>query len=132
MAVGGTPARTQNSGNMGVLCRQTTFAIGDGGDFEIGVIPAGYVMDKAASGVTVEEVFNAGTTNTVDIGYEGATAAFASGLSLLAKDFVPLGLGGDLIRNAETRVLAKFSLTGTAATTGKATFTIKYNRIENS
>ena len=117
---------------MGVLCKETTFAIGNAGVLEIGVIPAGYVMDKTASGVTVEEVFNAGTTNQVNIGIDGDAGIFGANLALTAKDFVPLSSGTSLIRRAETRVVATFDIGGTAATAGKATFTIKYNRIENS
>lgn len=127
-----TPARTGNSGDMKVLCREVDFSVGDGGVFEIGALPAGYVMDLAASGVTVETAFDAGTANTVSIGIDGTPAAFASALALGTKAFVPLGVSDALVRREKTTVIATFVLSGTAATAGNAVFTIKFNRIETT
>lgn len=74
--------------------------------------------------VTIETAFNAGTTNTLDIGVVGTPAGFAASAATLP---AATGFKGNLTGTltgiplaANTIVFAKYAQTGTAATTGKA------------
>ena len=83
--------------------------------------------------VTVEIVtaFNAGTTNVLTIGTNGATYnnIVASGDVTPGTPSVAQptrGLGRSLAASAETPVFAKYTQTGTAATAGQAVVVIEY------
>ncbi len=86
----------------------------------VGKLPAGAMVINA--GVVVTTVFNAATTNTIDIGTSGTPASYASAISLgvvgriLADD---LGISTQLYNaTADVTVTATVAATGAAATTG--------------
>lgn len=93
----------------------------------VGAIPAGAMILKPISGVQVITAFNAGTTNTVDIGTAASGAVLASAASLTATSFVGLSAATGVYRVAADTVLtATVTLSGTAATTGDAEIVIAY------
>ena len=107
---------------------RTTVALADlGSVVKIGTLPAGARI--LTTQVYVETAFNAGTTNTLDIGNAGSASAYmAAATSLVGatgqKSAAPSGLNG--VVAADTDVLATFGQSGTAATTGLASIVISY------
>lgn len=93
----------------------------------VGVIPAGSLILKPASGVHVTTVFNAGTTNTLNVGSSADDDLFGTLLALGTANFVPLdeSIGGFLV-TSDTTITATVVLTGTAATTGSGEVIIAY------
>lgn len=93
----------------------------------VGVIPAGSLILKPASGVHITTVFNAGTGNVLDIGTSDNDDLFGTDLALGTATFVPLdeNVGGYLV-TADTTITATVALSGTAATTGAAEVVIAY------
>ena len=103
-------------------------AIADAGTAKVvGSIPAGALIIKPMSGVFVDTVFNAGTTNTIDIGNTGTGAAYLSAGSLTATAFVPCATTTNVYKlTSDTTVTATVTLAGTTATTGSARVVIAY------
>jgi len=93
----------------------------------VGVIPAGSLILKPASGVHVTTAFNAGTTNTLNVGYSADDDLFGTLLALGSANFIPLDetIGGFLVA-ADTTVTATVVLTGTAASAGSGEVIIAY------
>jgi hypothetical protein len=93
------------------------------GALEAGTIPLG-------CDVTIETAFNAGTTNTLDIGSAATPAGIAATATVLpAATGFKQNLAGTLSGiplGANTIVYAKYAQTGTAATTGKAHIVLKF------
>jgi hypothetical protein len=97
----------------------------------VGSIPAGAVILKPLSGAFVDTVFNAGTTNTFDIGTAASGAVYSSAGSLTATAFVPVNATTGVFKvTADTVVTVTVTLSGTTATTGSATVVIAY--VENN
>ncbi len=92
----------------------------------VGILPPNAIILKAMSGVTVSTVFNAGTTNTVDIGVTGTAGLYGSALSLTATNFVPVAAATNYVTSSagDTEIYATVNLAGTAATTGVADIVI--------
>ena len=99
----------------------------NGTALEVGIVPAGALILKPASGIHVTTAFNAGTNNYIDIGTTADDDYFGTDLSGTATTFVPLdeAVGGYLVASA-TRITVTVGLTGTAATTGAAEVVIAY------
>lgn len=79
--------------------------------------------------LNVSTVFNAATTNTLDIGISGAQTQFATTLALgatgqLVTGFAVSQLGIRL--PGQTTVTVRYNQTGTAATTGVSTLFVRY------
>lgn len=93
---------------------------------KVGVIPAGSLILKPASGIHVTTVFNGGT-NIMHVGTPGNTDLFGTSLALGTATFVPLdeAIGGFLCA-AETTVVAEVVLTGAAASAGSGEVIIAY------
>jgi hypothetical protein len=90
-------------------------------------LPAGAIIE--CTSVSVNTAFNAATTNVLTIGLNGTTAnnivATVAATAGLVLNLAPTGTAlGKLA--ADTQVYVKYTQTGTAATTGNATFMIKY------
>jgi hypothetical protein len=104
-----------------------TVGFGDSGAQVVGIIPAGALILKPASGVHVTTAFNAGTTNTLDVGTSADGDLFGTALALGTATFVPLdeAIGGFLV-NADTTITATVTLAGTAATAGSSEVVIAY------
>lgn len=99
-----------------------------GSTISIGALPENAVVIKAISGVYVHEAFNAGTNNRLDIGTAADTDFFGTDLSLLAIGFVPLDEAVSLrpSETVATEIKIVVDVTGTAATTGKASAMVFY------
>lgn len=122
----GTPARQYQHQMMHFLRLGLTYA-DNGVAKTVGVIPSGSLIVKAASGVHVVTVFNAGTSNVLDIGTSADDDLFGTDLALGTATFVPLdeAVGGYRV-SADTTITATVALSGTAATTGDAEVVICY------
>jgi hypothetical protein len=113
--------------NIVFLRKNIVFSQGNATVVTLGAIPAGALILKAMSGVQVITAFNAGTTNTVDIGTAASGAVLASGASTATVAFVALSAATGVYRVAADTVLtATINLSGTTATTGDAEIVIAY------
>ena len=97
------------------------------GTITIGTIPAGAVIINA--GVVVTTAFNAGTTNTLDIGTSGDTDGFATALALgtigrIVAD--EMATSNDLYSTSEVTLQCVVTLSGTAATAGEGFVYVEY------
>lgn len=98
----------------------------------VGTIPAGSQMINLTSGVYVREVFNAGTSNVLDIGTTADDDLYATDLALGTKAFVALDEAATATNvntwyvTVDTTITATVALSGTAATTGAAEIIIAY------
>jgi hypothetical protein len=121
------PARLLHTQQVHYLRKGITFA-DDGTTVTVGVIPAGSLILKPLSGVAVTTVFNAGSTNVLDVGpsTDSGTDLWATDLALGTLAFVPLDEAVTNLVTVETTVQAAVDLTGTAATTGAAEIVICY------
>jgi hypothetical protein len=103
---------------------------GDTGAKTVGVLPAGAIIVKSASGAYVQIVSNAGTTNVVDIGFTNGTTSdddyYGTDLSTATVGFVPLDEVVPLRVAVDTTITATMGLVGTAATTGDVDIVIAY------
>jgi hypothetical protein len=120
----GSVARDTRLSTVQYIAKTLTFA--NAGQVLVGTLPAGAVILKAASGAHVHTVFNAGTTNTIDIGTNADGDAFGSSLAGGAVAFVPLDEAADFKLAADTAIYVEYKQTGAAATTGEATIYIAY------
>lgn len=123
----GTSARQFHTQQVHYLRKGITFA-DDGLTVTVGTIPAGSLIIKPMSGVAVTTVFNAGSTNVLDIGpsTDSGTDLWATDLALGTLAFVPLDEAVTNLVSVDTVVQAAVDLTGTAATTGAAEIIICY------
>ena len=94
---------------------------------QVDTLPAGARVLRTHA--FIETAFNAATTNVLDVGtlidpdqFMPTATALAGATGL--KTFVPTGLGGVIA--VDTAVLAIYSYSGTAPTTGLATVIIEY------
>lgn len=123
----GSLARYNTPQQVSYLRRRVTIA-NSGVAVLVGILPPGAIILKALSGVTVSTVFNAGTTNTVDIGVTGTAGLYGSALSLTATNFVPMGQAVSYLTStsADTNIFATVNLSGTTATTGVADIVVAF------
>lgn len=121
------PPRLHHTQQVHYLRKGITFA-DDGTTVDVGTIPAGSLILKPLSGVAVTTVFNAGSTNVLDIGpsTDSGTDLWATDLALGTVAFVPLDEAVTNLVSVDTYVQAAVDLTGTAATTGAAEIVICY------
>lgn len=111
-------ARTLYSQQTGFFRRRIVYT--ETGTLTIGTIPAGAVVINA--GVVVTTAFNAGTTNTLDIGTSADTDGFATALALgtigrIAAD--EMATSNDLYSASEVVLQCVVTLSGTAASAGE-------------
>jgi hypothetical protein len=125
------PAREYELQMIHYLRLGLTFA-DDGVQKTVGILPAGAQMLPTISGVYVRTVFNAGTTNVLDIGTVANDDLYATDLALGTKAFVALdesAAAADVNTfyvSVDTTIVATVDLTGTAATTGEAEVIIAF------
>ena len=128
MATGtaGTVARQFHTQQLHFLRKSIAYT-DNGTALTVGVIPAGSLILKPASGVHVTTAFNAGTNNFLDVGTSATADLFGTDLSLTATNFVPLdeAIGGYLVAS-DTTITATVGLTGTAASAGAGEVVICY------
>lgn len=98
----------------------------------VGIIPANSQIVNVISGVFVREVFNAGTTNVLDIGTTADDDLYATDLAMGTKAFVVIDEAATAANvnawyvTVDTTITATLALSGTAATTGQAEIVIAY------
>lgn len=121
-----TNARLYHTDQVHYLAKNFTYA-DDGSVLSLGYLPAGAVIIKPMSGVSVHVAFNAGETNVLDIGTAANDDLYGTDLELGAIAFVPLDEDVSMTVAADTLITATVDLTGeTAATTGSGTVIIAY------
>lgn len=124
-------ARDAGYQNVQYLRTNVTFA--DNGTAKVvGVVPAGALLLKPLSGISVNTAFNAGTTNTVNIGHTTDPAAssdadfYATALAAGAVAFVPFDEAVTQVVPVDRTITATVALTGAAATAGSAEVVIAF------
>lgn len=123
----GTAAREYHTAQIHYLAADVAFGDGNGATITLGNVPAGsYIL---RGGVVVSEAFNAGTTNTIDVGVTGTATAFASAIALgtvgvIAAD--DMATTTKSLSAADIAVIATLHMTGTAATTGAGRVWVEY------
>lgn len=125
----GTPRQTHYQ-QVHFLRKRITFA-DRGKTIIVGTVPAGSIIDKGLSGVTVRTVFNDGTNKqvtigTVDTANVASAAALGNNLSLATADKVPLNVAANLYMVTDTDITVTMDLTGTTGTTGEAFVVIAF------
>ncbi len=103
----------------------------DGSEVTVGWIPNGALIIQPISGVHVVTAFDAGTTNTLNIGADDGNDdpdEFATLIALGTVGFVAVdeGATGVFRMTEDTEITASVVLTGTAATAGEAEVVIAY------
>lgn len=93
----------------------------------VGKLPVGATILYTISGVMVDEAFNDGTANTLDIGVSGTTQKYASALALGTVAFVPMDVSAVAhTLAAEEEIIATLTQTGGDATTGAGEIIIAF------
>ena len=92
----------------------------------VGTLPAGAVILKPGAGVSVSEAFNAGTTNTLNIGTTADDNLYGTLLALGVTTFVALDEAVSNTVASDTEITATVVLTGTAASAGAGEVIIPY------
>lgn len=119
------PARDMGEQQIHYLRKNFTFA-DNGKVLTVGTLPAGAVIIKAISGVHVSTVFNAGTTNVLDIGTTADDDLYGTDLALGTVGPVALDEAVSQLVASDTTITATPALSGTAATTGVGQVVIAY------
>ena len=120
-----SPARAYHTQQVHYIHKAFTFA-NSGAQVEIGTVPSGATILKPLSGIQVNTAFNAGTTNTVDIGTLAAEDLYGTALAGGTVTFVPLDEAVSLTLAADTTIYVKYEQSGTAATAGAGVAVIAY------
>jgi len=94
----------------------------------VGILPPNAIILKPISGVSINTVFNAGTTNTLDVGTSADGDLYGTALALGTLGFVPLdeAVSFKTGANGDTYVTATVNMSGTAATTGSADIVVAF------
>lgn len=123
----GSLARYNIPQQIDYLRKAVTFA-DNGTAVTVGILPPNAIIHKAMSGVFVNTVFNAATTNVIDIGTTADDDLYGTDLALGTLGFVPLDEAVSFMTgpSGDTTVTATVALSGTAATTGSATIIIAF------
>lgn len=119
------PAYVYKQGMLHVQSITLTFSDEDT-QKEICTVPSGATIIKPISGVQVNTAFNAGTTNTIDIGTTANDDLYGSALAGGTATFVPLDENVNLTMSTDTTLYALYEGTGTAASAGSAEVVIAY------
>ncbi len=106
--------------------RKTVGFADDGTELTVGVLPAGATMIKPMSGVSVNTAFDAGTTNTLNIGTDADDDLYMTLGAIGSIAFVALDEAVSMTVAADTTITATVVLTGTAATAGEAEVIVAY------
>ncbi len=109
-----------------------TTGISAAGTFLVGVIPAGSMITAHTTVIT--EVFNAATTNVLTLGTAADDDMFVAAADItegtLGRYTAMTGVGPFVV-TADTPVYARYTQTGTAATTGAAYVSLNFIRISD-
>lgn len=121
----GNTARRLQEQQVTYLRRTVTFA-DNGVARTLGIIPAGAVIVKPISGASVNVAFNAGTSNTINIGTSADDDFYGTLLAAGSIAFVPLDEAVTMAVASDTTITATVVLSGTAASAGSADIVIAY------
>lgn len=125
--VRGTTARNNMQQDVQTLRGVVRYSHGASAEVVIGTLPIGAIV--VGGGVLVTTVFDAGTNNNIDVGTKADTDGFATALAMTSKGlkaFDELATSDDLYMTADTVIVAKLALTGTAATAGEAIVFVQF------
>lgn len=109
-----------------------TSGIGSAGQVLVGVIPAGSMITGHTT--VIIEVFNAATTNVLTLGTAADDDMFVAAADITEGTlgrYTALTGAGPFVVTADTPVYARYTQTGTAATTGRAYVALQYIRISD-
>lgn len=124
MGIGST-ARSYHTSQIHYLRKDFTFS-NDGDVLTVGILPANALILKPISGVNVDTAFDAGTTNTLNVGTTADDNLYGTLLALGSVAFVGLDEAVAATVAADTTITATVVLTGTAATAGVGQVVIAY------
>lgn len=123
------PARNDLYQNVQYIKRNIVFGQA-GTALVVGVLPAGAIILKPASGINVQVVTNAGTNNRLNIGFLNSPTTdddfYGTLLATTTLGFVPLDENVGQRVAVDTTITATLDLSGTAATTGDIDVVIAY------
>lgn len=124
-----TTARNYNKQLVHYL-RKTIAYTDDGNELDVGIIPAGSLILKPASGVHITTAFDAAGGNVLQVGFSAGVDdpnLLGTSLALGTTTFVPLdeAVGGYLV-TVDATVSVTVELTGTAASAGSGEVVIAY------
>ncbi|GGC58327.1 hypothetical protein [Chelatococcus reniformis] len=127
MAARTVPARDVGYSVKQCLAKRIGFGDGATGVVTVGVLPPKALV--TAVSVAITTAFNAGTTNTLNLGTAADADGFASAIptgtaGLIAAD--DLATSDDLYATAEVTVTATHAQSGTAATVGAGIVCVEY------
>lgn len=121
-------SRPDFGGTLGV--RYGTVSFSDTGAVTLATLPAGAVIVDWR--IITKTAFNAGTTNTIDIGLGATGDALAANVAAGAVGVYRMGATGTALGSVgvaletETALTATYEQSGTAATTGSAIVLVEY------
>jgi hypothetical protein len=101
--------------------------IGSTNGVQIGTLPAGARLKSCAC--IVDTAFNAATTNVLTVGTSGGSSADIMGSGDITEGtpgVYSAGTGATLTFSVDTPIYAKYTQTGTAATTGAAVIILDF------
>ena len=130
MATGtaGTTAREFTSQQVHYLRRSIAYT-DDGNELDIGIIPAGSLILKPLSGVSINTPFNASGGNVLQVGGSAGVDdpnRWGTSLALGTAGFVPCDEAVSYLVTVDVTISATVELTGTAATAGQGEVVIAY------
>ena len=127
MAARNTPARDMGYDIVQHLTKKISYLDGATGAVTVGVLPPKAIVTDVWAVVTT--AFNAGSTNSVDIGTSGDTNGFATGISTTAAGRIAadeMAATDDLYSTAESTIVVTHVQTGTAATAGEGYVVVQF------
>jgi hypothetical protein len=122
-----TPARDMGYDVVQHLTAPISYLDGLTGAVTVGILPPKAIVTDVWAVVTT--AFDAGSTNSIDIGTSGDTNGFATGLSTTAAGRIAadeMATSNDLYSTSEVTVVATHVSTGTAATAGAGFVVVEY------
>jgi hypothetical protein len=122
-----TPARDMGYDVVQHLTAPISYLDGATAAVSVGKLPPKAIVTDVWAVVTT--AFNAGSTNSVDIGTSGDTNGFATGISTTAAGRIEadeMATSNDLYSTSESEIIVTHVQTGTAATAGEGFVVVEY------
>ena len=120
------PARRYSQQMVHYLRKDITYANYGQGALTVGVIPAGSVILKPASGVNVSTAFNSSGTDLLDIGTSADDDLYATDLALQTVGFAALDEAVSVYVSSDTTITCTAAQSVADATAGVAQVVIAY------
>jgi hypothetical protein len=108
------------------LRKSIAYTDGQAAVITVGKIPAGSLILKPLSGVTVNVAYNNGTNNLMHIGTDSNTDLYGTSLSVASIAHVPLDEAVTMLVSSDTTITAEMACSGTAASAGSGEIVIAY------